>query len=610
MKQRFKLFGFYSLYWVIFFVIARLIFLLYQNSLSFDLSIKQWGLIFLNGLRIDLSTVGYIMGINGLLITLTTFTRGIWINRILKPLTFIFLFICSGIVFADLELYSNWGFRMDSTPLMYLTKPGEAMASTEVWLSIVLFAATVLWVVIGMFIYKRKLEPIVMRLGRTKFYAPLIFLILTGSMIIPIRGGLGIAPIKTGTVYFSNNRFANHSAVNVVWNVVNSLVYRKNQERSYDFMDKNKAIALVNKVKVEGKNRHQVIDKEYPNIFIIMLESFSSKVVGVLNDKWDATPNLNKLSEEGILFTNFYASGDRSDKGLVSILSSYPSQPTTSIMKTAEKTESLPSIFRSFSSNDYETSFYYGGDIEFAGMKSYLLNMGVQNLISDNDFDSKILTSKWGAHDEHLFNKIYYDLSNRESNKPFFKVAFTLSSHDPFDVPMKPVFEETDKSNKFLNSVYYTDSCLGDFINKVKRLELWDNSVFILIADHGAPRPGKSKNYELDKFKIPMLWLGGAINDSIKYIDKLGSQIDISKTLLNQLNISSGEFELSRDLFSDSEPTMFYAFNDGFCFATDTSKVIYDNEGNLILYSEGKYEPALENGKAFLQTLMIDYLER
>ena len=359
MKQRLNFFWKYAIYWIGYFLLARLFFFLYEYRFSFDLGFKEWVLAFLNGLRMDVSTTGYIMAVVGLILTFTTFINGKWINKIIQPFTVIVLIISSIIVITDLELYKNWGYRMDATPLLYITKPKEAMASTELWLEIILILVTIAYVILGLFIYKRKIKPQVLKINKGKIIAPLFLLLLTGSMILPIRGSLGIAPMNTGMVYFSENKFANHAAINVVWNVMNSLVYRKNQERTYNFMDNEEVEKIVNNLNHQGKKSLQVITKENPNVVIIILESFSSKVVPDLGGKWDAAPNFSKLMKEGIIFKHFYANASRSDKGILSVLSGYPGQPTTSIIKTPNKTESLPSVYKTFNNQGYESYFYY-----------------------------------------------------------------------------------------------------------------------------------------------------------------------------------------------------------------------------------------------------------
>lgn len=607
MKQRFKLFGIYTIYWLVFFVLARFLFLVYQNTLSFDLPLKDWFLSFLHGFRMDLSATGYILTLVGLLLTFTTFASGKWINRILKPITIIILTMCSSIVIADLELYNNWGYRMDSTPLLYITKPQEAMASTELWLTIVLLFATAGLVVLGIYMYNKKLKPVILKIERTKFYAPLIFLVLTASMILPVRGGIGIAPMNTGMVYFGENKFGNHVAVNVVWNVMHSLT--KSSEGTADFMAVEEANTIVNSIKKSESVSSNILTASKPNVVIILLESFTSKVIGALNGEWDATPNFNKLAKQGILFTNFYANGNRSDKGIVSVLSAYPAQPTTSIIKTPKKTENLPSLFESFNLKGYKTAFYYGGDVDFANMRSYFLNIKTNEIISDEKFDSKLINSKWGVHDEHLFNKLFDDIESE--TEPFFKLAFTLSSHEPFEVPMKDVFEGSDKDTKFRNSVYYTDSCLGDFFDKIKQTEIWNNTLFILVADHGSTKPGKTQNHQIESFKIPMLWLGGVLSDSIMVNESYGSQIDIAASLLNQLSFNSEDFIYSKDLFNENdEKFAYYVYNNGFGFLTDSTKLVFDNTGNRLLFNEGVIDKDLLKAKAITQFISHDYKSR
>jgi len=610
MKQRLKFFATYALYWLILFMAARLFFLLYQYKFSFDISFSEWVLTFVYGIRLDISSVGYILAITGLILTFTFLFNGKIIHKILKPFTLFVFAISSIIIVVDLELYKNWGYRMDATPLLYITKPKEAMASTEWWLTIILLLFIILLIFSGNYVYNKLLKPKILAIKQGNLITFFLLLFITGTMIVPIRASFGIAPVNTGMVYFSQNKFANHASVNVVWNAMHSMLYRKNSENTYHFMPDQKAESIMNKLTVHDNNSLKILKKENPNVVILILESFTSKVIGALGGAWDSTPNFNELAQEGVLFTNFYANGDRSDKGIVSILSGYPAQPTTSIIKTSSKTESLPFLFKNLNTLGYESWFYYGGNIDFANMRSYFLNSEVNHLITDQQFDKKYRTTKWGVHDEHLFTYLYENMF--EAEEPFFKVVFTLSSHEPFDVPMEPVFEGNDRATKFRNSIYYTDRCLGDFFRKIKKTELWDNTLFILLADHGSSRPGNSQNHELDKFHVPMLWIGGALKPEPKIINKPASQIDLPNTLLSQVSSIDSSYMYSKNLLNpDDSGFVFYAFNDGFGFITDSTKVVYDNVGKHIIFEEGnEILNDLEKGKAFLQILSNDYINR
>ncbi|OFX89194.1 MAG: hypothetical protein A2W99_01630 [Bacteroidetes bacterium GWF2_33_16] len=610
MKQRLKIFLLYSFYWLLIFIVSRLFFLFYSFSLSFKLPIKEWFFIFINGIKLDISATGYIMAIVSIFLILTSFNSGKIISKIFSILTLFFLIFSMVIVVSDLELYQNWGYRMDATPLFYLLKPKDAMASVETWLTIVLFGVMIILTILWYLVYKKKILPNVLMIKKSGVVSMLVFLFITALMIIPIRGGIGIAPMNTGKVYFSKNNFSNHAAINVVWNVVNSLIYRKNAERSYSLIETSEAEKIFEGLNKQDGNRQNIIKSAKPNVVIIILESFSSKILESAGGKWPVAKNLNELSKKGVLFTNFYANADRSDKGIVSILSGYPAQPTSSVIKFPSKTQSLPFLSTELKKVGYESYFYYGGNIDFANMRSYFLNGGFEHLIVDKNFEKKLNTSKWGVHDEFVFEKLYSDLL--VDFLPFFKVFFTLSSHDPFEVPFKSDNNGRDRSSQYLNSICYTDSCLGDFFNKIKSTDIWNNTLFILVADHGSARPGSDPVYGIEKYKIPMIWLGGPLENNHFIVDVFGSQIDIAKTLLNQLNLNSYSFKFSKDLFDNSGDKFgYYAFNDGFGFVNNSSEIIFDNTNSSLLYKNGiNTDSTLIKGKAFLQVSSLDFLNR
>ncbi|HAN17749.1 MAG: hypothetical protein A2X13_08345 [Bacteroidetes bacterium GWC2_33_15] len=610
MLQRLKLFGLYTIYWLAFFVFARLFFLLYSSALSFDIPIKEWFLIFIHGFKLDISATGYIMAIISFVLMFTSYSKSTFIRPVFNIVTFLFLFFSLTVVVSDAELYRHWGYRMDATPLLYILKPKEAMASVEVWLTIILVISILALLIFWLIIYSKIITKALLKIERNGFQSIILFLIITAFMIIPVRGGIGIAPMNTGKVYFSKNNFSNHAAINVVWNVVHSLIYKNNLEKNYEFMNTSEAEKIVSELNYQNGKNSSVLKNNRPNIVIIILESFSSKVVESLEGKWPVAKNLNQLAKEGILFTNFYANADRSDKGIVSILSGYPAQPMASIIKFPKKTQTLPFINQELEKSGYESCFYYGGDIDFANMRSYFINAGFDKIISDKNFESKYNTSKWGVHDEHMFDKLYSDIQT--DKQPFFKSIFTLSSHDPFEVPGKTVIEGNDRASKYLNSIHYSDSCLGDFFTKIKKTETWNNTLFILVADHGSGRPGNNPIYAVDKYKIPMLWIGGALKDSAFWVNTYGSQTDIAKTLLNQMGIESGMFSFSKDIFNNSGTNYgYYVYNDGFAFINDSATVVFDNSKNGLLFSNGiNTEEILLKGKALLQITAKDYLNR
>lgn len=611
MKEKLKALLLYAFFWLVFFFAARLIFLLGNFSNSSELGLRVLSGTFGHGILLDISATAYILSIPMLVLLPSIWIRGEWFRYFMKAYTWIILLICSLIVVGDVVLYSFWRFRMDYTPLLYLDTPGEAAASvSNLQIAGFVFVVVLLTVIFGL-LYNKFIDRQFTDRGISRFRFPLTiaFLVLLGSLIIPIRGGVGLAPVNAGSVYFSDNLFANHSAVNVVWNVGSSWFNRKPSVNPYTFGDPDRSMAIRDSLTVKTGDPEIVLNTANPNILVVILESFGNFLVGSLGGDTATTPNLNRLSEEGLLFTRFYASGNRTDKALPAILSGYPAQPAVSIIKEPRKTQSMSSLVKILNENGYVSSFWYGGDINFANINSYLINSGFSQIINKEDFSPEFYNSKWGVHDHVLFNTLRDSMAVME--EPFFRVVLTLSSHEPFDVPMEPVFEGRDELSRFRNSVYYTDRALGNFIDWAKTTEWWKKTLVILVADHCRLSYPEDLVYSENVFRIPMLWLGGAFQNPGTRVDRIGSQVDIPLVLANQMGLSA-EFPFSKDFLSEGSPEFaFYVYNEGFGFITDSSKVIYDHKLGQAVLSEGiNPECNLKLGKAFLQVLYDDYMKR
>ncbi len=310
-----------------------------------------------------------------------------------------------------------------------------------------------------------------------------------------------------------------------------------------------------------------------------------------------------------MLFTNIYAAGDRSEKGQVAVLSGYPNQAVTSIIKTPTKTRHLPSINQSLEKLGYRSSYTYGGELEFANIKSYLINIRMDRLVSKYSFPISERTTSWGVHDQYVFDRFYKDI--HKEKQPFFAAMFTLSSHEPYDVPMKPRFKGNDQTTLFENSVCYTDSIVGSFINRLKKDSLWKNTLVVFVADHGHPLPGHDRNDAPSKFHIPLIFTGGALTLKGR-INTIGSQTDIATTILDQLHVPTEKFKWGKDLLdSSARPFAFYSFNNGFGFVTPKGTETMDNVSKRPIFKSPDYDTSqLKYGKAYMEFSYQDFLNR
>ncbi|HUX59101.1 MAG TPA: sulfatase-like hydrolase/transferase [Bacteroidales bacterium] len=611
MQKRLKALSYFTIFWLVFFFIARLCFILAQFHQSFQNSFADLSATFWNGAKLDISTTGYYLLLPVLLAIPGMWFNGNWYKVSIRWYSYLLIVFSSIIVVSDANLYSYWGFRMDFTPMLYLKTPGEAMASVSTFKIIMFFITIGLLSSFFIFFYNKLIDRMFTGFERIRYWLPgiLFFMILWGALIIPIRGGFGVAPINAGSVYFSKKMFLNHTAVNAIWNVGTTAFTQKPVKNPYEFGDIIAATALVDSLTTKTGISEKVLNTTQPNIIILVLESFSGYLIGPLGGDSLVTPNFNRYVKEGILFSEFYASGTRTDKAMPAILNGYPAQPAQSIIKEPKKSQTLSSIVKILIENGYNSSFWYGGEINFANFNSFVIGSGFNEIITKDNFDHENYNSKWGVHD-HVFFEALKD-SLEKIKQPFLNVSLTLSSHEPFDVPMETVFAGDDNMTKYKNSVYYTDKSLGSFLDWAKEKEWWKNTLVIMVADHCGRVSADMAIYSQNMFKIPMLWVGGALSKHGIRIDKLGSQVDIPVTLLNQLGLA-GSFPFAKDLLSDkSKSFAFYTYNEGFGFITDSSAYIYDHKLGESVAIEGKGVESSEiKGKAYLQVLFNDYLKR
>jgi phosphoglycerol transferase MdoB-like AlkP superfamily enzyme len=611
MRKRLEFLALYGLSWVLFFQFFRVLFLIYHYKKTIELPSFLWVSSARHGLQMDISFASYILLIPTLLLVFTA-NKWKWYSKTLSVYSLVLALLISLLTVTDLELFRAWGFRIDGTSLHYLQTPVEAFAS----MGAAPVVPLLLLLVVLIFLVYRILKTIVQRttgsFGRLGFgYTIPVFLLLAGSLIIPIRGGFQLAPMNESAVFFSDKSFANYAAVNVPWNYMRSLLNESYSKKNpFLYYQEKQAGQMVSSLYNTTGATEQLIDTTGKvNVVVIIWESFTAKVAAGLGGVKNVTPQFEKLSKEGMLFTNVYASGNRSDKGMVAILSGYPAQPTNSIIKIPNKTISLPSLPREFQKNGWYTSFYYGGETEFANMKSYFLQQGFNKIIDKNDFNGADMNSKWGAHDHIVLNRLLADLDTQKP--PFFSTLFTLSSHEPFEVPVKTVIEGNDPEHLFLNALHYTDASIGDFINKAKTKAWWKNTLLIIIADHGHPLPQTQKGKPAE-FHIPMLWLGGALEKKNVRIDSLASQTDLAATLLNQVHLPSQAFTWSNDIFrKDRTAFAYFAFNNGLGWMKPDGFLVRDNIGGNIIERKGTLKATEEGlGKAYLQASFTDYLKR
>jgi phosphoglycerol transferase MdoB-like AlkP superfamily enzyme len=309
-----------------------------------------------------------------------------------------------------------------------------------------------------------------------------------------------------------------------------------------------------------------------------------------------------------------YANGNRSQQGIAAILGGFPALPITTLTAIPEKMRQTTTITSQFTENGYHTAFYYGGELRFANLKAYFIHNGFDEILGDGDWDSSIPKGKLGIHDEYMYTILEEKLSTAPT--PFFVNFFTLSSHSPYDQPFPQRIDWNDTEDDYHNSVLYGDSCLGDFLTKAKASEWYANTLIVIVSDHShqayTHRPISTAEYR----HIPMLITGGALAKHFrgKTFDQIASQVDIGKTLLNQLNFNSDSLFWSKDLMNPYSPKFaYFELNTGFGWISKDGYVAYDILNGIELQNTYNNDSLKEinyhYGKAYLQEVFQEFID-
>lgn len=603
MKKRLVYIVGYFLLVLLLFISQKPLFMCYNGAAEKGMGLSDYGQVILHGASLDATTAGYLVAFPFLLVLASIWLKKFPLRRILTPYYVLVSLLISIVFVVDMSLYAFWGFKLDASVFLYLDSPQEAMASVSTGFILLRIVAILILAVcyIGLML---KVTPKRLDAVSKKVVSTMLMLLLGGVLFIVIRGGVRESTANVGQVYFSNDQFLNHSAVNPDFSLLSSMGKSKDFASEFNFFSEDRRKDLFQGLySVEdGDSIVSVLNTKRPNILIILLEGMGGVFVEPLGGLPDVTPNLNRLSEEGVFFTQCYANSYRTDRGVVCALSGYLGLPTASVMKLPTKSRTLPAISEELAKVGYATDFIYGGDINFTNMKSYLLSKGYQKLTADTDFSlTEQASNAWGVNDDITFEYLYQQLKDREGG-PWMTTFLTLSSHEPFEVPYNRLEEQIP------NAFAFTDDCLGKFIDKLKQTPMWKDLLVICVPDHGFRYPKEYVDKGGEFSHIPMLWLGGAVGRVLE-VNEIMNQTDLAATLLGQLGLDHSMFTFSRNVLGSNYtyPFAFHCYGGGFAFRDSTGVSVYDTKADRVSYEEPAVSAErIEKGKAILQSVYDD----
>ncbi len=598
------------MYWLMVAVWARALFVWsYYDDLP-DAVDPSWHLPFLHGLPLDLSLAGYIITVSLILFVLYSWTHRVAIATGYQWWHYLTLSLYILITIADIAVYRHWNTKLNLPALQFVRSPREVLSSIgqgdqPTWWLVMFVGSIVLFV----YLYQKLLSLTKssnnheLRMSIPTL-ATVIFCL--GLCFIAIRGGFQQNPINQSSAYYSDVPLFNHAAINATWNLIFKIVNNRGGKNPYHFGDDRAAAQAIQHYYRQDTTDIHISTVRKPNVVYIILEGFTSDVIAAFGGESGLTPTLDSLVQHSLIWTRFYANGDRTYKGLPSILSGIPTQPNSSITQNPDQAISIPSMAKSLKPEGYRSSFYYGGESEFANIKAYLLHTGYDTIIDIHNFPTALRGKKWGVPDHFVFERLAEDLAQMQ--QPFFATVLTLSSHEPYDIPVEPLIKSNAWPDLFRNTVHYTDASLGKFLKQVQTQSWYDSTLFVLTADHGNPMPKDyANNFHPGKFKIPLMIFGPALNAEYrgKAMDIVGSHTDLTYSLLSALHVKDTMprgYRYSNNLFSSRPGSAYYTFDHGFGFVNDKTRMAYDLISNKVVHQEGPVSDSLiQLGKLLIQ---------
>lgn len=542
------------------------LFLMFKDRVT---QVEDFWMIFPIGLRMDLIILSYLSFLPALLICLLP---SHWLHKMRKFFSFYFLFFLFLFLFMELatrDFINEYDTRPNKLFIDYLIYPKE-VAGTLMKSYLGSMIITFIIIIAVMYLLIRKAPKLfhprdTAYKTRLILFLPVAFLLFFGA-----RSSLtSKRPINASNAVFSTDQLANTLGLNSLYTVgfaIYSIKNEGNAAKMYGKMEFSEAIGRVRKYMGLADadftnpdlpfNHIQKTDslrtKPY-NLVIFLQESLGAEYVGSLGGL-PLTPNYDRLTSEGLSFTNLYCTGTRSVRGIEAVVTGFLPSPSESVVKLSNSQSGFYTLAEALKQQGYDTSFIYGGMANFDNMAGFFNGNGFENIIDEPDFDASktAMHGTWGYSDEDLVVKAN-EYFKQQGDKPFFSLMFSTSNHEPFEFPDGRI-ELYDKQKQTVhNAMKYADFAIGKFFELAKKEAYFKNTIFIVIADHNTRTYGQNL-VPINKFHIPALIIGPGVAKGKKY-DKLSSQIDIPPTLLNMIGMDIESPMVGRDLLKLPETT-------------------------------------------------------
>lgn len=528
----------------------------------------------LKGLRFDMAALAYVMIPVLVLYFIFVSLISRRLNRALLYYLTIFGCILSFLFLADIQYFEEAGKHFTYEALSYLDSATPMISGAfrlHPLLSTMSLIACIATAALTWFLSK-SLFTICLYSRPSKVYLILFIPIWVGALVIGIRGGVQRLPLSVGDALISTNPYINALCLNPVYSTLRTLSV--SSMKTYNPLQEAQYVSMV-KLLLDVPN--PPISPDYPvlrlsdgnpggirkNVVLFILESWAGKDIGILGGNPEVTPFFDHLSQQGMFFTNFFANGLRTPEGILSTLCSFPNQPIQPIMNRPEVfLTQWRALSQILAEEGYYNIFIHGRDLNFDRMRKFLESISFHKIIDRRDFppSSRPMLDSWpGYNDEEVMQRANEEFSHM-GDRPFLGVIYTMNTHIPFPVPpdFPLLYPPTNPRQKFLNALHYSDYTLKVFFDLAKKQAYFNNTIFVLTADHAVvladqPRATAFFNFNYgNQHHIPLLiYSPHDILPSCRRV--VGGQTDILPTILGLLKLKVLHAAWGRDLCQVAE---------------------------------------------------------
>jgi phosphoglycerol transferase MdoB-like AlkP superfamily enzyme len=452
---------------------------------------------------------------------------------------------------AEYLFFSEFSTRLNYIAFEYLVYPTEVCCNIYQSYPLVPLSAVVAGVGVGMYLVLRRG---LYRRIRQPVPAWRRFAIFAGI----VAAGCGLWQTNSMRwIHASENRVANECAANGWYSFVYyAWTCRFDYHDFYLTIEQEEATRRVRRRIVRPQDElhtdagnpfdrtvHTGRPRRDWNVVIVLEESLGSNFIGALGDDRHFTPHFDALCREGLLFDNFFATGNRTARALEAVHASLPPIPTESILKR-DHSRRVYTLANVLARRGYERLFLDGGRGLFDGVRSFMKKNGYDRFIEQSDFKDPVFTNAWGVCDEDLFNRAVTELDAlHAAGRPFLATILTVSNHRPYTYPDGRIAERGQTRE---NAVKYADWALGDFFRKARTKPFYRDTLFVVLGDHGARVYGRQL-FPMKSYRVPVLMILPEGRRKGTRCHTLACTLDVGPTILGLLGGSYRSVFYGRD---------------------------------------------------------------